>query len=304
MSALSPDSRVLAVLPDLLDALAAQASTSTVLQRQWAINQAVEFYAWNNSVKADLNTLTRVRLHQILDPTAVADYLAAAETGRLRTRTPRGDRTTTESSRTTAARAAALRWLANHTALPAPAAIDPDLQLIEPTQEMADHLRRAVHAWTSTDTPAVVRAAAAAAITASTALSSQQLVRLTLDDIENTSHSLVMPARNLEPRPHNFVDDEHPRARILPWGMAAVRSWLKHRRHLVEQLDGSDPGTLFLTCRTSKPAVPPGMPLSLRALTAAHTAAVKRLEVTEPQLNPPATLSTVRRVALAQLLRP
>lgn len=306
MGGISSQARVLAVLPDLIDALSQHASPSTVRQRQWAINQAVEHYAWTTTGRADLNTLTRVTLADLLDTTSVAAYLHAAETGQLRVRSPSGERPRPESNRTTAARAAALRWLAGHTTLQAPPVVSQDTTLIDPSRDLADHLRRAVSVWTETQRPALLRAAAAAACVTSAAVTSTRLAGLTITDLDNTPARITIPTEPLDPLPHNFqlTDPHHARARIHPWAVPALRAWLLYRAELINNLDGAEPAALFVTCHPSNQNVPPGMPVSVRGLTAGYRAAIGRLDTMAPQLHPPATLATVRRVALANMLGP
>lgn len=300
--------RVLGILPDLVDALEQRASPSTVRQRLWAINQAVEHQALRTTGRSDINTLTRVRLDELLDPDAVTEYLAAAEAGRLRLRAPATDRARPESPRSTAARAAALRWLADQTDLTPPPPLPQDTTLIDPSAALAQQLKLAVTAWTETDYPTLVRAAAAAVVVASTAATSTRLAALQLEDVTAGDGGFTLPAHPLDPRPHNFSDEANAdatvRARVLPWGAPALKVWLTHRQRIIARLEGSDPGALFVTCHANNLHLPPGMALSVRGLTAAHTAAVRRLEDLEPQMDPPRTLSTVRRVALANLLGP
>lgn len=306
MERISADTRVLAVLPDLIDGLSRQASPSTVRQRLWAINQAVEHYAATHAARTDINTLTRVRLGDILEPSAVSAYLADASTGDLRIRTPSPERKLPESSRTTAARAAALRWLAAHTQTTPPPATPQDRTLTNPSARLAEHLRYAVTAWSDTDRPTLVRAAAAAVTIAATAATTAELATMTISDVDNQPGLTTLPARTLKPLPGTFtdLDGQWSRAQLHPWALAPFRAWLRHRQQIVAELEGSDPGHLFVTCHPNRLHAPPGMPLSVRGLTAAHTTAVRRLAQQDPGITPPATLALLRRVALANLLGP
>ena len=273
-------------------------------QRQWAINQAVEHYAATTTGRTSINDLTRVRLQDLLEPQAVENYLQAAAEGKLRVRTPGPERTKTESPRTTAARALALRWLAEHTTMPSPAPLPQDTTLIDPSAELAHQLRLTITYWAETRRPTLVRAAAAAAIVASTAATTTDLANLHMSDVQDTASKITLPATLLHPLPHNFTEltATTARAQILPWAVPAVRAWLRHRKQLVGRLQGSDPKTVFVTCHANNQRQPPGLPLSVRGLTAAHATAVRRLAVHNPSLQPPATLAIARRVALANLL--
>lgn len=304
MDRIPAGTRVLAVLPDLVDALSQHASASTVRQRQWAINQALEHYVHTTGGRIDINSMTRVRLEELLSPAAIGAYLQAATEGQLRLRAPGPEKPRPESSRTTAARSAALRWLARHTDLTGPPALAQDKGLIDPSKQLADDLRQAISIWSNTGEPVLLRAAAAAAAVASTASPTTELVQLTVDQVDNQSAFITLPALLLEPLPESFevLDGRTARARMHPWAVAPFRAWLRHRRTIVARLEGADPKALFVTCHPNRRHEPPGMPLSVRGLTAAHAQAIRKLADHQPDLNPPKTLAIVRRVALARLL--
>lgn len=302
-----PDSaRVLAVLPDLIDELEASASKATVRQRQWAVHQAVEFYARTHFGKADLSTMARVRLAEILSPDAVTAYVEAAATGSLRRRSTAEGRPPTESTRSTAARTAALRWLAAHTTVAAPGAARPRKQLRDTGPEAARDLMKAMNLWAGSGRPFLVRTAAAVAILASTAASSSRLTTYQVDDLLKTKQGYTLPAKDHTPLPKNFTrePDETVTALLHPWATAPLHRWLGERAALVEQLEGADPKTLLVTCHATNNGRPPGLPLSVRGLTASYTAALRYLEQLGPELRPPQTLETLRRVTLRNFLEP
>ena len=304
MSTYPSDARVLAILPDLIDSLEQTASVATVRQRQWAIHQAVEFYARTTYGKADLSTMARVRLDEVLSPAAVNTYLQAAGIGDLRRRAAREDKPRTESTRSTAARAAALRWLATSTGQTPPGAVRPNTALRDTGPEVARDLMKAMNLWAASSRPFLIRTAAVVAVQASTAASSTALTAYTLDDLLKPRQGYTLPAKELTPLPKNFTkeEDETVTALLHKWATPPLHKWLGVRANLVEQLEGSDPKTLFVTCHATNHGQPPGLPLSVRGMTAAYTAALRYLEDLGPGLHPPQTLETLRRVTLRNFL--
>lgn len=300
---LTPSDRVLAVLPDLIDELASQASSSTARQREWAITGALDHYTRGAGVKA----MARVSVAELLSPEAVQDYLSAAAQGRLRQRSRGPQRHTPESPRTVRARASALRWLATRTQQPAPPAVHDDTPLVELTAHLAEHTVLTVRALRHQNNEYMSRAAAAIALVAAAGLTSQDLVALRTDDLHTTTDGAWIRVRPLDPLPTSWQQDPQDGevyARVPAWGWGAVKAWMGHRSRLVAALEGTDHRALFVTCAPNGRHVPPGMPLQARGLVRAHQRTVGSLATLAPDIDAPQRLSTVRRLAWAYWINP
>lgn len=300
---LSPSDRVLAVLPDLVDELSRQASSSTTRQREWAITAALDHYTRGAGVKA----MARVTIEDLLSPDAVQDYLRAAAEGSLRQRAHGNQRATPESPRTVRARASALRWLAACTQQPAPAAVHDATPLEELTAHTAEHTVLTVRALRHQNNAFMSRAAAAIALVAAAGISSEKLIELRTEDLRTTVDGAWLRTEAVDPLPSAWQsesDTGEVYARIPAWGWGAVKAWLGHRQRLVNALEGSDHGALFVTCAPNGRHVPPGMPLHARGLVRAHQRAVGSLATLEPDIDAPQRLSTVRRLAWAYWITP
>lgn len=292
--------RVLSVLPELLDDLAKTSSPATVRQREWAIHQALEHHARTTGSAPDLRALSRVRLEEVLAPVAVESYLQAASAGRLR---HRSSPARPESPRSTAARAVSLRWLAGHTDIPSPAPAPDATPLVEPTPRLARHLRLALIELSASGLASLQRSAAALAVVACTAARSTDLIELATSDLDLQPGRYTLPAPNLHPQPATFTSDGTTVRAVMPyWAREPLRVWLDTRAHLVAALQGADPRSLFVTCHSNNRKEPPGLPVSVRGLTAGYAAARRWLDTRHPQLDPPRTLAVARRVALANFL--
>src|SRR5699024_9192957 len=98
----------------------------------------------------------------------------------------------------------------------------------------------------------------------------------------------------------SFESDGSAVRAVMPyWAREPLRAWLDTRAHLVATLQGADPRSLFVTCHSNNRREPPGLPVSVRGLTAGYAAARRWLSTRHPQLDPPRTLAVARRVALA-----
>jgi integrase len=126
-------------------------------------------------------------------------------------------------------------------------------------------LRRPLHANVTTS----LRTAAVAALVADTGRSVPELAGLTL------------AALHLDDDPHIDLDDEpHP---LRPDTVAVLRRWLRARAAIIEELEGSDPGHLWIPTkpgrpRGGQPPVKPGLaPAAVRTLHHSHRVLVSQV---------------------------
>lgn len=298
----SPESRVLAVLPELLVDLAQQRSAATVRQRDWALTSALEHHAAGGGTRA----LAAVTVADLLDPHAVEDYLQAAQTGTLRSRAP-AQRPNAESSRSLAARISALRWLARCAGCPQPEPYRDDDQLTPVNKDTLTHARHAIAVLSSREGDFfAIRAAAVMAVMWATGLPAGMLHDLRVDQLHRRPGQLYLTVNRVDPLPRTWQPASSPDtawAYLPPFAADAVDLWLKERRVAVAQLQGSDHGFLFVSGRANAGRTPPGVKLQARGLQRAHKRTIEAFNGISDQ-PAPTGLDVLRRAAWTYVLGP
>jgi integrase len=208
---------------------------------------------------------------ELADTTRAMAWLTDAADGKTRTRNTLRGPTAGAYSNSMRVRVdtfnAFTEYLGEPAKIDSPPPASGDFLTPDESEELLRNLavRRPMHANAVTS----LRTAAVAALVADTGRSVPELAGLTLT------------ALHLDDTPHIDLDDEpHP---LRPDTVQVLKRWLRARAAIIEELDGSDPGHLWIPTkpgrpRWGQPPVKPGLtPAAVRTLHHAHRVLVSQV---------------------------